>query len=310
MITQALIFSLGILLLYAGGMLFIKGSSSTAQLFHIKPIVIGVVIVALATSAPEFFVSILASVRRSQSLAMGNIIGSCICNIAMVLGIAAIIKPIKAEAPILRREIPVLFAATIILFAVSMDFYISRVEGCILLIVFLIFIYYCIRNAKTIGKNQDILSRKSSRFSAFVFLLLGLTGLLSGAYIAVDSAVTLARYLGISELVIGLTIVAIGTSLPELFASVAASKQSESDICLGNIIGSNIFNTLAIIGVVSLIQPIYIGSGVVFFSFPVLILYTMALAPIIRTGYTVSRKEGLLLVSSYFVYLWMVLAHG
>jgi len=225
MLIQILLFIVGIAVLYAGGMMFIRGSSDTARIFSIRPIMIGVVVVAFATSAPEFFVSVLATVKKSQSLAVGNIIGSCICNIGMVLGISAIIKPVKVESLMLRREIPILLIVTFLLFVLSLDFFISRAESCFLLICCAAFIIYCVKSAK---KNHDDMGQsaddKKSKALAFIFLILGLTGLLGGAYIVVNSAVVLARCLGINELIIGLTIVAIGTSLPELFASVSAAK--------------------------------------------------------------------------------------
>lgn len=308
MLIQILLFIIGIALLYAGGMVFIRGSSDTARIFSIRPIIIGVVVVAFATSAPEFFVSILATIKKSQSLAMGNIIGSCICNIGMVLGISAIIKPIKVESLILRREIPILLIVTFLLFGLSLDFFISRAESCFLLICFTAFIIYCIKNAK---KNHDDMGQsendKKSRVLAFIFLISGLAGLLGGAYIVVNSAVVLARYLGVSELIIGLTVVAIGTSLPELFASVSAAKQAEGDISVGNVVGSNIFNTLAIVGVIGVINPITIDPGIFLLSFPVLLLYTIVLVPIIKTSYTINRKEGMALLSGYLLYLWGVL---
>jgi cation:H+ antiporter len=305
MLLAILLFILGIAVLYAGGMVFIRGASDTAYIFNIRPIIIGVVVVAFATSAPEFCVSVLAAIKRNQSLAIGNIIGSCICNIGMVLGISAVIKPVKVESLMLRREMPILLVATITLFIFSIDLRINRIESFVLLGFFAVFILYCIKNAKNI-KNNTTLSGyvKRSRAMAFVFLVSGLAGLLGGAYIVVNSAIVLARYIGVSDLVIGLTLVAIGTSLPELFASISAAKQGEGDISIGNVIGSNIFNMLAIVGVVGIISPISLDSGVLYLSFPVLLLYTILLVPIIKTGYTISRKEGMALLAGYLLYLW------
>jgi len=307
MLIHILLFILGTAILYAGGMVFIRGSSDTARIFSIRPLIIGVVVVAFATSAPEFFVGVLATIKKSQALAMGNIIGSCICNIGMVLGISAITKPVRVESLLLRREIPILLIVTSLLFVFSIDLRISRMESCFLLICFAGFILYCIKNAKKVHDNIDqVTGDKKSKALAFAFLVLGLTGLLGGAYIVVNSAVVLAKHLGISELIIGLTIVAIGTSLPELFASVSAAKQSEGDISVGNVIGSNIFNILAIVGVMGIISPIAIDPDILLLSFPVLLLYTIVLVPIIKTGYTISRREGLILLSGYFLYLWGV----
>jgi cation:H+ antiporter len=308
MLIQILLLMLGIAVLYAGGMVFIHGATNTAYIFNIRPIIIGVVVVAFATSAPEFFVSTLAAIKRSQSLAIGNIIGSCICNIGMALGISAILKPVKVESLMLRREIPILLTGTIALFIFSIDLYISRIESFVLLALFVAFILYCIKNAKDIKKDTTLLRyAKISGAITFLFLALGLAGLLGGAYMVVSSAVILAKYIGVSELVIGLTVVAIGTSLPELFASISAAKQSQGDISIGNVIGSNIFNMLAIVGVVGIISPISLDISVLYLSFPVLLVYTILLVPIIRTGYTISRKEGIVLFAGYLLYLWGVL---
>ena len=308
MYIQILLFIIGVAVLYAGGMVFIRGASNAAYIFNIRPIIIGLVVVAFATSAPEFCVSVLAAIKRNQSLAIGNIIGSCICNITMVLGVSAIVKPVKVQSLMLRREIPILLIATMVLFIFSIDSSINRIEAFFLLGLFIAFILYCIKNAKNIQKDKDFSNQdKRSRPSAFVLLLSGLIGLLGGAYIVVNSAVVLARYIGVSELVIGLTLVAVGTSLPELFASISAAKQGEGDIAIGNVIGSNIFNILAIVGVVGIISPIALDSSVIYLSFPVLLLFTVILVPIIKTDYTISRKEGTVLLFGYFLYLLGVL---
>lgn len=308
MYIQILLFIIGVAVLYAGGMVFIRGASNAAYIFNIRPIIIGLVVVAFATSAPEFCVSVLAAIKRNQSLAIGNIIGSCICNITMVLGVSAIVKPVKVQSLMLRREMPILLIATMVLFIFSIDSSINRIEAFFLLGLFIAFILYCIKNAKNIQKDKDFSNQdKRSRPSAFVLLLSGLIGLLGGAYIVVNSAVVLARYIGVSELVIGLTLVAVGTSLPELFASISAAKQGEGDIAIGNVIGSNIFNILAIVGVVGIISPIALDSSVIYLSFPVLLLFTVILVPIIKTDYTISRKEGTVLLFGYFLYLLGVL---
>jgi cation:H+ antiporter len=308
MLFQTLIFTLGIVFLYIGGMVFIRGSSDTAYIFNIRPVIIGVVVVAFATSAPEFCVSLLASIDKKQSLSIGNIIGSCICNIGLVLGLSAIVRPVKIEGLMLRREIPVLLAATLLLFVLSLDLLISRIESILLLICFSAFVIYCIKNAKM--ASRDVFKKsfeRKSRALAFIFLISGLAGLLSGAYMVVNSAVILARNFGVSELVVGLTVVAIGTSLPELFASISAASQSEGDISIGNVVGSNIFNIFAILGVAGLISPIVIESRILYLSLPVLLIYTILLVPIIKTGYTISRREGSFLFLTYFFYLWGVL---
>ncbi|NQT95014.1 MAG: calcium/sodium antiporter [Candidatus Omnitrophica bacterium] len=301
-------FIAGILILSVGGEFFIRGSSNTARIFGIKPLVVGLVITAFATSSPEFFVSFLATVRGSRELAVGNIVGSCICNIGMALGLAALIRPISINISILRRELPVLFIVTLGFFIICLDFRITRPEALILLVSFLGFIFYYVRSAKAESKNiTEERPGKISRHKAFLYLLVGLAGLLFGANIMVGSSIRLASYFGISELVIGLTVVAIGTSLPELATTVAASIRGESDISIGNVIGSNIFNILGIIGIICLIRPVAIDPNITMISLPLLLLYTLALAPILKTGLKISRLEGGLLLMGYGVYLIFML---
>jgi len=307
MLIQAIIFLIGIFLLYISGVLFIRGSSDTARIFNIRPIIVGVLVVAFATSAPEFCVSFLAAIKNSRSLAIGNIVGSCICNLGMVLGLSALIKPIKVDVSILRREIPILLVVTAALLLICIDYRISRFEAGLLFVGFFSFIYYCIRNAKR--ETRDFVSlpdKPLSKIKPFTYLAIGLTGLLSGAYIVVNSAIVLARHFGISELVIGLTIVAIGTSLPELVASLIASRRGEGDISIGNVIGSNLFNILGIMGLICLIRPVAIDRSVIVLSLPLLLIYTFVLVPIVRSGSRISRAEGAVLFLSYLGYLYLL----
>lgn len=307
MLTNLILFLTGVIILYIGGELFIRGSSNTARIFGIKPLVVGVVIVAFATSAPEFFVSLLATIRKSQELAIGNIVGSCICNIAMVLGLSALIKPITVNSSILRRELPILFAVTIGFFLICLDFKISRIEALILIVSFILFIFYCIKNARDEDKAiADADTSPSSKSRFFLYLAIGLAGLLLGSYMIVGSSIKLARHYGVSEVVIGLSAVAIGTSLPELTASLIAAARGKGDISIGNIIGSNIFNILAIAGIISLIRPVIIEPKIVLIYIPFLLLCNFALAPILRTGFRISRREGALLLASYGVYLYFI----
>jgi len=307
MAAQVLLFITGIVFLYAGGMIFINGASRTALVFNIKPVIIGVVVIAFATSAPEFFVSVLAAAQGRHSLAVGNVLGSNICNIGLVLGISIIARPISMHNSALNREVPILLVSSLLLFVICLDLVISRFEALILLSAFSGFIFYCVKNAKDSEQAAKQLIPKANQTTAFAFLAGGIAGLLAGAYMVVVSAVSLARYLGVNEIIIGLTIVAIGTSLPELFASVSASLQKQGDMSIGNVIGSNIFNILAIIGAAALIRPIALPVSVISFDFPVLIFYSIAVAVIVKKGYTIQRVKGLAFLLSYAVYLWITL---
>ena len=304
MIIYLVLLLAGIVTLYFCADFFIKGASGTAEVLKIRPIIIGVIVVAFATSAPEFCVSILAAIKKSSDLAIGNIVGSCICNIGLALGLSAIIRPIEINRDILRRELPFLVIVTILFFVICIDYRISRFEAALLFVGFIGFLYYSIRNAK--GKVEDLgidLERAMPKGKAFTYLGIGLAGLLLGAHMIVTSAVRIAAFVGISELVIGLTVVAIGTSLPELAASLMASARGEGDISIGNIIGSNIFNILLIVGTVCMIRPVIVDSSISLISLPLLIVLTVLMVPILRSENKISRREGLILVIFYIGYI-------
>ncbi|MFH1867364.1 MAG: calcium/sodium antiporter [Candidatus Omnitrophota bacterium] len=308
MLIQALIFLLALIILYAGGELFVKGSSSTARIFGIKPLIIGLVIAAFATSSPEFFVSLLAVLRKNSDLAIGNVIGSCIANIGLALGIAALFKPITIKSSIIRRELPILVVVTLVFFAMCLDYRISKLEAFLLIISFFLFIFYCIKTAKEDAQSSEYpeAARPYPRARPFIFLAAGLAGLLIGAHFLVESSVSIARHFGISDMLIGLSIVAIGTSLPEIVTSIMASVRGESDISIGTVVGSNIFNILAIVGFVCFISPVSIKPGVIMISLPLLLLYTLALGPILKTGLKISRAEGAFLIVTYFLYIYLI----
>ncbi len=299
------LFITGLILLYAGGEVFIKGSTSIAYLFGLRPLIVAATVAAFATSAPEFFVCLTAAVRNSRNLALGNIVGSCIANIALILGICSLIKPIKIERSLLRKELPMLIVVSVSFFLICLDLYISKTEAFLLLFGFCLFIYYCVKNAKG-EKNALIESRSQSKLKSFAFVGLAILLLVSGSNLLVKSAVTLAHYFGISQLVIGLTIVAIGTSLPELSVSAVASARGKHDTSIGNIIGSNIFNILLIIGAVCLIRPIFITPATIKFEIPLMVAYSILLLPLLRSGFKLSRLEGFILLLSYAVYIWIL----
>ena len=310
MLLNTALFIIGLILLYAGGEIFIKGSTDIARLFRIKPLIVAATVAAFATSAPEFFVCLTAAVKNSKDLAIGNIIGSCIANIALILGVCSLIRPIKIERSLLRKELPILIAASFLILFMCLDLYISKTEALFLLFAFCLFIYYCIKNAKEGEEAPSYEVRPRTKLKSFVFIALATLLLVLGAHLLVKSAVALARYMGISQLVIGLTIVAIGTSLPELSVSVAASAKGKHDISIGNVIGSNIFNILLIIGAVCLIRPIFITTTTLKFELPLMVAYSVLLLPLLRTGFRLSRLEGFILLFSYAAYIWILFNRG
>ena len=308
MLINILLFIAGVVVLYSGGEIFIKGSTGIAAYFRIKPLIVAATIAAFATSAPEFFVSVTAALKKSESLAIGNVIGSCITNIGLVLGICALISPIKIKNHLLKKEIPMLIFVSVIIFLFGLDLTITKIEGIILLACFVLFILYAVKSAK----SNDVVTGEARprQIKELVFILAGTLLLVAGANFIVLSAVSLAKTLGISEFVIGVSLVALGTSLPELSVSAVASFRNNDDTSIGNIIGSNIFNILLIVGVVCLIQPIFLAKTTALIDMPILLVFTLALFALLKTEFTLSRKEGVLLILSYGIYIIILFFRG
>jgi len=305
---QAFLFIIGLVLLYFGAEGLVRGSSNLARALRIRPVIIGLTVVAFGTSTPELVVSLLAAARRSEALAVGNVVGSNIANIGLILGLAALIRPLRVERGLIKREVPMMLAASFLFYGFAGSGAINRTFGGLLFAGLLAFLLYSARTAKESGvesQESRVRTEDSGLKTQLLFLLLGLGGLLGGAQLMVGSAVYLARAIGVSEGIIGLTLVAGGTSLPELATSVVATMKKEADLLVGNIIGSNLFNILAVVGLVSLIRPLPVGSGWLLFQFPVMILFSLALLPIMW-DHRISRWEGGLLLAGYLAFLaWL-----
>jgi cation:H+ antiporter len=304
MIFTVLLFFAGLLLLYYGAEYLVSGSSSLALSFGVRPLVIGLTIVAFATSMPELMVSLFASIRGSSDIAAGNIIGSNIANIGLILGTAALIAPLSVSSSMLRREIPYLIGASLLLLLFSLDGVLSFGNGAALFLLLLVFLGYCLFNARhdPLGEPAAavvVAYEKRGRKRDVFLILLGIVGLGVGAELMVRSAVTIARAFGVSELVIGLTIVAMGTSLPELAASMMSAWKGEMELSIGNVIGSNIFNILFVLGVCPMIRPLSVDPSLLRFELPVMLIFTIALVPIILHRSTIGRVKGGLLVGGY-----------
>lgn len=304
------LFVVGLIVLYFGGEGLVKGSSQLARALGINPILIGLTIVAFGTSAPELVVSILASLKGSNELIVGNIIGSNISNIGLILAISSLIYPISIKLSIIKIELPFMIMLSIVLLLLCQNSVLDRPEGLVLF-MFLIsmVIYSCFdafREPKEVKKEFDEFVGVDKNYARnAVYIIAGLVGLSIGAKLLVDSAISIAEGLGVSEAIIGITAVAIGTSLPELTTSVIAAMKKESGIIIGNIIGSNIFN-IGIVGIVSALHPISIDHNVVQFEFYVMILFSIILFPIMRTGFKITKTEGLVLLLMYFLFLRFV----
>lgn len=315
MLISVLLIILGFILLIKGADFLVDGASSLARKFNIPDIIIGLTIVSIGTSMPELFVSSTSTINGSSDMAIGNIIGSNLCNLLMILGISTIIKPVKFQKETRLIEIPTCLIITII-FAIfcNTSGTISRIEAIVLIFLFVLFIIYTIIMAKKgnsfdgntvieIQTDDKPLSLKKS----IILIVLGIVGLKVGGDFTVENATNLARMFSISEKIIGLTILAIGTSLPELVTSVTAAIKGNSDIAIGNIIGSNIFNILLIIGVSAIISPLTYNITYNI-QIGILILATIILSifPIIPPKNEMSRFNGLIYLAIYIIYMIII----
>ena len=311
----------GFVLLYFGAEWLVKGSSSLARSLGVTPIVIGLTVVAFGTSAPELVVSLISSIKGKSMIAVGNVVGSNICNIALVLGLSALFNPIKSDPSVIRRDIPIMLGISLYLLVLSMNNTLGRIEGATLFIGIIIytFINYYLAKKETgdvsgsgemtaaIESDLEEIGYIASRSKQILLVIVGIVGVVGGAQAVVESAVYIMTELGVSEKFIGLTIVAFGTSLPELATSVVAAMRGEMDISIGNLVGSNVFNIMSVLGAASLVRPIPIPGG--FFASGLWIDYLVMLFTsflpwlLMRKTNTVDRKGGAILLSCYVGYL-------
>jgi len=314
MVLYAVLCLVGFVLLYFGAEWLVKGSSSLARSLGVAPIVIGLTVVAFGTSAPELVVSLISSIKGKSMIAVGNVVGSNICNIALVLGLAAIFNPIKSDPSVIKRDIPIMLGISVYLLLLTMNDNLGRMEGATLfagIILYTFFNYYLAKK-----KTKQVVAIESelaeigyiaSRPKQIIFILAGIAGVVGGAQIVVENAVLIMKVLGVSEKFIGLTIVAFGTSLPELATSIVAAVRGEMDISIGNLVGSNVFNIMSVLGIAALVRPIPIPGG--FFESGLWIDYLVMLFTsflpwlMMKKDLTVSRRNGAILVAIYLGYL-------
>lgn len=310
MIISITWFICGLAILTIGAEGLVRGSSALALRLGISPLVIGLTIVAFGTSAPELAVSVEAAASGSSSISIGNVIGSNIANIALILGLAAMIEPMRVHTSLLTVQIPIMIGVSLLLRGMTLDGCIGRWDGIILFAGIIIYNFYSYRSAKDAevpqlaqplpGTNTALLSKT---WFCLVLIMAGLAALVGGGSLLVDSAVEIARFFGVSESLIGLTIVAVGTSMPELATSVVAALRKEADIALGNIVGSNIFNILGILGVASLINPLS-STDFSRIDFALMVGIAILLLPMAWTHRRLGRLEGLFLFMTYIGYLY------
>lgn len=301
-------FALGLLLLVLGADSFVRGASGLAIRFGISPFVVGLVLVGLGTSAPELSVNLTAAFAGRYEMAIGNVVGSNIANIGLILGVSALIAPLAVNARLVRIEVPLVIAVSVGLWLLSLDGLIGRFDALLLLLGLVGLLVLIASDSKRESTQvQDELTEAANTQSGLklnlIRLVAGLALLLYGSQQMVDAAVNLATLWGMSELMIGLTIVAIGTSLPELAASAMAAWRGHSDIALGNVVGSNLFNILLILGATAAIHPLPVGHSSLRIDLPLMIGFALLLYPIARSGRVVSRSEAVLLLAAYAGFL-------
>ncbi len=313
MILNILLLIIGFILLIKGADIFVDGASSTAQNFKVSKMLIGLTIVAFGTSAPEFAVSISALASGSTDMLLGNVIGSNILNILLILGVAAIICPITIKDNTVKKELPLTLLISTLLVVLFLDIslgngsvnQITRSDGIIIILFFTIFLYYLITLAKQ-GKKSKEEKPKFKLGKSLLFVLLGLGGIVLGSNLVVDNASSIATTLGISERVIALTIIALGTSLPELVTTIVSAKKGELDLIVGNVIGSNIFNICVVLGI-----PVAIFGGITPSSFQsmdliVLVGSSLLLFIFAETSKKITKLEGALMLITFLIYYTLI----
>ncbi len=299
---------LGFVVLAGGAELLVKGSSQLALKLGITPLVVGLTVVAFGTSAPELAVSVESTMMGFSGIALGNVVGSNIANIGLILGVTALIQPIEIKMDLIRQQIPLVMAASVLLGILLLDGELTLVDGLILMTGLAGYLLLNIRMAKRADDDVQIFAEAVKPSPGYqtplllVYIVVGLALLVAGSQVFVDNAVEIARVLGISEAIIGLTLVAVGTSIPELATSVSAAMRRESDIAIGNVVGSNSFNILCVLGVSALAGTVS-ASQFSLTDFVVMLIFTFVLLPIARSGLRLSRLEGGLLLAGYAAYI-------
>ncbi|MDO6437674.1 calcium/sodium antiporter [Cyclobacterium sp. 1_MG-2023] len=305
-----LILALGFLILLLGGKFLVDGASAIAARLGLSPGLIGLTIVAFGTSAPELLVSVTASLKGASDITIGNVIGSNISNISLVLGISAIIFPIYIQKSTLKLDYPFTLISSVLFYIMAFNGVISLYEGIILFSCFIALNWYFFKTIERVEFTEEeaVLMKKQSPWLAILQLVGGAAGLYFGSELVVGNASLIARNFGVSERIIGVTIIAIGTSLPELVTSVMAALKKETEMALGNILGSNIMNVFSIIGITALIKPIDVATEFIFTDFVWMLGFTILLLPIMRINYIITRIKGAGLLIGYLLYIYILIS--
>ena len=309
--SSILLFIIGLIILVISSNWLIQASVKLSFLFKLTPIFIGAVLIAIGTSAPEAGVGIMAALRNQKGLALGTILGSNIANIGLILGLCAIFRPLRVDKSIFKREVPFLLLSVFLFYFLSLDLLLSRLDGLIFISVFVIFCFVSYFGAKKTFDSNEIknfkikksLDKFTTHRPVLLIILLSLVGVIWGADMMIKGGVGLAKIFGLSPWIIGVTVFALGTSLPELATSLTASIKRVPSISIGNIVGSNICNICLILGLVAIIRPINLDPLILNFEVPVLIIFTLLFFTVMRTGYKISRSEGLIMFLGYLGFL-------
>jgi len=296
---------LGSALLYFGAEWIVKGGVSLAKRFDISTLVIGLTVVAFGTSLPELVVSVIAAIEGSSTLAIGNAVGSNIANIGLALGLSSLIFPITIKYSSIKRDLWIYLCACVILFIFVLDGRLSSFEGFFLFTGLIFYIIICIYRPTNgeYGKQSNI---DLSLVNSILYIIGGTGALALGANLFVDGAIFLARYLGISEIVIGMSVVALGTSLPELATSAVAAFKKESAISVGNIVGSNIFNILSVLGITSIVTPLDSPQEILYFELPVMFLFGISIIIVAKLSQPIHRISSSALLISYLLFIYLL----
>lgn len=306
----------GLIFLVVGGEFLVRGASQLAGALGIAPIVIGLTVVAFGTSTPELAVSLDAAFSGNADIAIANVVGSNIFNVLFILGVSALISPLVIHSQMIKREVPIMIGVSFLIYIFALNGVIGRIEGLVLFAGIITYTSWLVIEArKNKNENQELKTESEKEYSekpsgakgilaSIGFVVVGLGVVMSGADWLVDGAVQMAKSLGVSDTVIGLTIVAAGTSLPEVVASIMATIKGERDIAVGNVVGSNIYNILAIVGLSSAIVPggLNVNEAMLRLDFPVMLAVAAICYPFFRTGSQLSRKEGAFFLGSYIAY--------
>tara|TARA_B110000046_G_C13019727_1_gene410465 strand:+ start:3182 stop:4162 length:981 start_codon:yes stop_codon:yes gene_type:complete len=306
---------LGLVTLIVAGEFLVRGAVGIAKRFHISTLVIGMTVISFGTSAPELLVCLDAAMGGHPEIAIGNVVGSNIANIALVLGLTVLILPIVVDRNSKRIDLPMMLLATALFAVFALDGEIQRYEGAILFVILVAFTYWLIRNSRRktkkemaaaaidVNDDDEVAKVKDKPLLSILFLLIGFTGLLFGADWLVHGAIDIATHFGMEERVIAVTVVAFGTSVPELITSGVAAIKGETDISIGNLIGSNVFNIMAVIGLSAIIRPIGVSSSIISSDMWWMIAIAVALIPLMILGRKIGRFKGTLLLGAYIAYI-------